>query len=340
MNKEVRLNNFEFSIIMPIDLNRRAIDILKKIKDIIKQLPNNIELVIGHNDKNTFYDFLLKSISKKSNIVLVSTSIKSELTNNSTLRNIAVEKASSDVIFLMDVDIWFDIKLYKDCANLVRTEEKPFVMLPCIYLTDKGSKTIEKLQREKMFEKLISFRRDLFQHIASPSSVIFLKKTDYSKIGGFDEKFVGHGYEDFDFMIRLSVNYNLIKYSDDFLVDKSYRSCILSEGFRKYLGSISLPYFFEKMVAFHLHHKKNAKEKYYEKRKDNSKYFMEKISILINNLELIKEKNFNLFDLYTNLCKSHEIQIDKFGVLLDTRAGHINRIDSFNRKFKYLVKGY
>ena len=43
MNKEVRLNNFEFSIIMPIDLNRRAIDILKKIKDIIKQLPNNIE---------------------------------------------------------------------------------------------------------------------------------------------------------------------------------------------------------------------------------------------------------------------------------------------------------
>ena len=177
-------------------------DILKKIKDIIKQLPNNIELVIGHNDKNTFYDFLLKSISKKSNIVLVSTSIKSELTNNSTLRNIAVEKASSDVIFLMDVDIWFDIKLYKDCANLVRTEEKPFVMLPCIYLTDKGSKTIEKLQREKMFEKLISFRRDLFQHIASPSSVIFLKKTDYSKIGGFDEKFVGHGYEDFDFIVR------------------------------------------------------------------------------------------------------------------------------------------
>ena len=189
-------------------------DILKKIKDIIKQLPNNIELVIGHNDKNTFYDFLLKSISKKSNIVLVSTSIKSELTNNSTLRNIAVEKASSDVIFLMDVDIWFDIKLYKDCANLVRTEEKPFVMLPCIYLTDKGSKTIEKLQREKMFEKLISLRRDLFQHI-DPLHWFGAKKNvfciDYS---------VGKRYEDRQHQREFSNKLVALRFPENYLVQE------------------------------------------------------------------------------------------------------------------------
>ncbi len=340
MNKEVRLNNFEFSIIMPIDLNRRAIDILKKIKDIIKQLPENIELVIGHNDKNTFHDFLLKNISQKSNIKLVSVSIENNITNNSMLRNIAVKESSSEIIFLMDVDIWFDIKLYSDCAKLVKEKEKPFVMLPCIYLTQKGSKIIKKMQREDMFEKFISFRRDIFQHIANPSSVIFLNKNDYFEVGTFDEKFIGHGYEDFDFMIRLSLHYNLIKHHSDFLIDKSYRSSILSEGFRKYLGAISLPYFFEKMVAFHLHHKKDSKEKYYEKRKDNSKYFMEKTSTIINDLELIEEKNFNLFDLYKELCKSYKINIDEFGVLLDTREGHKDRTDSLKKKIKYILRGY
>lgn len=53
-------------------------------------------------------------------------------------------------------------------------------------------------------------------HLASPSSITILKSADYETLHGFDESFRGHGYEDFDFLVRLYNHYFIPKVKADF----------------------------------------------------------------------------------------------------------------------------
>jgi predicted glycosyltransferase involved in capsule biosynthesis len=62
-----------------------------------------------------------------------------------------------------------------------------------------------------MKKKFFDFSRKEFLHLASPSSITILKSDDYRMIKGFDERFRGHGYEDFDFLIRLYELHGMLK---------------------------------------------------------------------------------------------------------------------------------
>ncbi|EOJ1827737.1 galactosyltransferase-related protein, partial [Campylobacter jejuni] len=266
----------KYSVIVPVDLDLRPFDILKKVKSILKRSSDEVEIVFGHNDRGSIFDkYLRKICAKKSNVKLVSGRFYAKLICQSLLRNMAVEQCSSEFIYLMDVDCLFDENLADYCIDELKNKEKPFVILPCLYLSRKGSRMVFKHNREEMFDKYIMFRRDLYLHLASPSANIFVRKIDYFNVGGFNEKFIGHGGEDFEFMIKLALYKNVIKPTKDLMVDKFYKAPLLSEGFRKYLSFNSLPYFFEKKIVFHIYHKRNKSHKYFKQYDKNSTLLQE-----------------------------------------------------------------
>ncbi|MBX0418851.1 capsular biosynthesis protein [Campylobacter coli] len=305
---------YKYSVIIPIDLDLRPFDMLKKVKSILKRSSDEVEIVFGHNDRGSIFDKYLKRITKKNNVKLVSGKFYTRLICQSLLRNRAVEQCSSEFIYLMDVDCLFDEELSDGCINDIKSDKNPLIILFCLYLSKKGSREVFKHTREEMFDKYIAFRKDLYLHLASPSASIFMKKTDYFAVGGFDEEFMGHGGEDFEFMIKLALYKNVIKPTKDLMLNKFYKAPLLSEGFRKYLAFNGLPYFFDKKIVFHLHHRRNKLFGYFKQYHKNSNLLQEKIK-LDSSLE---ENEESLIEFYEQLCKKYDVSIDKYSVLFDS----------------------
>ncbi|EKH9388963.1 galactosyltransferase-related protein [Campylobacter jejuni] len=321
----------KYSVIVPVDLDLRPFDILKKVKSILKRSSDKVEIVFGHNDRGSIFDKYLKTIcTKKSNVKLVSGKFYTKLICQSLLRNRAVEQCSSEFIYLMDVDYLFDEALSDGCINDIKNGKNPFIILPCLYLSRKGSRKVFKFSREEMFEKYISFRKDLFIALASPSGgSIFMKKEDYFAVGGFDEDFVGRGGEDFEFMIKLALYKNVIKPTKDLMVNKFYKAPLLSEGFRKYLTFNGLPYFFEKKVAFHIYHGRNRLRGYFRQYNKNSNILQEKIKLSAN----LEDNGASLIEFYEQLCKKYNVSVDKYAVLFDA---YKPKLFSFERFLLFL----
>lgn len=305
---------YKYSVIVPIDLALRPFDILKKVKSILQRSSEEVEIVFGHNDRGGIFDKYLKKITKKSNVRLISGKFYTRLICQSLLRNRAVEQCSSEFIYLMDVDCLFDEELSDSCINDIKNNKTPFIILSCLYLSRKGSREIFKYTREEMFDKYIAFRKDLYLHLAFPSANIFMKKTDYFNIGGFDEEFMGHGGEDFEFMIKLALYKNVIKPTKDLMLNKFYKAPLLSEGFRKYLSFSGLPYFFDKKIVFHLHHNRSKLRGYFKQYHKNSNLLQEKIKLNSN----LDESGESLIEFYEQLCKKYNVSIDKYSVLFDS----------------------
>ncbi|EAL1774904.1 capsular biosynthesis protein [Campylobacter coli] len=320
----------KYSVIIPVDLDLRPFDILKKVKSILKRSSDKVEIVFGHNDRGSIFDKYLKKIcTKKSNVKLVSGKFYTKLVCQSLLRNRAVEQCSSEFIYLMDVDCLFDEELSDGCINDIKSDKNPLIILFCLYLSKKGSREVFKHTREEMFDKYIAFRKDLYLHLASPSASIFMKKTDYFAVGGFDEDFIGRGGEDFEFMIKLALYKNVIKPTKDLMVNKFYKAPLLSEGFRKYLTFNGLPYFFEKKVAFHIYHGRNRLRGYFRQYNKNSNILQEKIKLSAN----LEDNGASLIEFYEQLCKKYNVSVDKYAVLFDA---YKPKLFSFERFLLFL----
>nr|WP_270961423.1 hypothetical protein [Campylobacter upsaliensis] len=52
----------KYSIIIPVDLKLRPLDILKKIRLILQRADESTELIFGHNDRGGFFDKKLKKL--------------------------------------------------------------------------------------------------------------------------------------------------------------------------------------------------------------------------------------------------------------------------------------
>lgn len=333
------------TIVTTIDLLRRPEQLLNRLQKMCQMVvSNDFNLVIGHNDRGSKYDAELKNwfCRKRDNIVLVSNKDDSETINNSRLRNIALCEVETSVSILMDLDVCVDPKIIRELANSVKSGQ-PISMLPCIYLTEKGTKYyLENNNKKMIIDDYFSFGRNYVMHVAMPSSIIAFETYDAKKINGFDEKFIGHGYEDFDFIFRLAVYHNLIFPSSDLLIDKTYTAPLLANGFRAHLANFCLRFMLDKKFGFHLHHKKDNNELYYFLRGKNKIRFEEKIKIFLNDSQSVKDiKIPPLIKSFFEICAERRIDSNEYYAFFDARPIHIIKQKSrVSKVIKFLRNFY
>jgi len=333
----------ELSIIIPIDLSRRGKDILNRIILIIELAKTtNYNIIFGHNDRNTDLDKEFKNIINKNENVYLS-SFKDININLSKLRNEAFKLVSTEYLLLLDIDIYLDTDTINKMLQRVK-ENKTFDMLPCVYLGEKATKRYisKKSNSNQLLERYfkdINYYEDIM-HIAIPSSIILLKSEDYNKLKGFDENFIGHGYEDFDFMIRLSLLYNRIQTNADLLSDKTYKSPMNSIGFRSELGKLTISNIIEKNYMFHLFHKKENQEDYYLKREINKKVFEKKLKEIISG----KERTKTLLEAFQDECIKSDNNIKNYEALIcetkNTPTGYKLFKRRLNKRIREIVKKF
>lgn len=294
----------DLTIVIPLDFHRRSWDLYRRVKRFVHTFAGQpVQLIFGCNAAPKFWVHCLQRlIARHANIQLCL--VDAEASSLAKLRNAAIAAVKTTYVLFLDVDIVPDRHLVDLAYQQVIHQPKQIGMFPCLYLSKQGSKLIYKQSAQEFIEKFFDFRRDLILHLAFPSSIVLTDLASVREIGGFDEQFIGHGYEDFDFMLRLFHYKGLIKYSADILVDEPYLAPLMSVGLRAVLAKPFLDSLIQPVYFVHQFHKKDKEEGYYKKRDLNKNKFIEKYQHL-------KKENTHFSKLTLLNCFFNEVIEEK-----------------------------
>ena len=332
------------AIVIPVDFARRATQLLSRTISLASALQDALyEVVVAHNDRGGLHDKLLKLWASQygnNSLRLVSGKFTQHLGHQSLLRNRAMEQVASDIALFLDVDIYPDKALFAHLMTEVRAGAR-LSMAPCLYLTARGTQRLRNNgDVSAAMKDYLAFDRKCVLHMAMPSSVMALKVADYWKVGGFDERYYGHGYEDFDFMVRFADCFALVQPSFDVLIDKTYEAPLLAEGFRATLSQLAMCNLLDGRVALHLFHSNELHGPYRARRKTNALLFQSVLSDLYATARQLAPKSSQrtLEARFKHECRQRALEPQQFKVLMDDRAGHVGRGFTLRRQARKITK--
>ena len=312
----------KITVITTLDLSQRPIQLILRLIRLKRNIKNNAEVLIIHADRNNLYDKIVKKIFKGDK-GFISIEFKGETICNSLLRNIGSKNIKTEYLIFCDIDVFPDLILFNSLYK--KAIINGISVAPCLYLNKKGTR---KFLKSGNIYKIINsyFMGDttLIQHLAIPSSVICISIKLFNLLHGFDEKYIGHGYEDFDFLTKIYI-YKKFKLNTDFFIDRTYISPLFSIGFRAELGKLCIDNLIEKNIAIHLYHKKRRESIYYKLRAVNAKYYFQKNK----NLHLLHKKNNNeykypLLFYFFERCNKLNKDISQYSVLFNNNYKNKN----------------
>ncbi|BBF23569.1 hypothetical protein [Sutterella megalosphaeroides] len=255
------------NIIVPVDFHRGVLYALRHMFRLMKLQNENVVVKFAVNPRSNLILRWILNRFDKGNIIICK---YSGGVNRSKLRNYALREVEGKVL-LCDLDVILPKEIIDRC---LRSKREDFLMFPCVYCRFGA-------QNKNLKTKRIRELRKSYTHIAIPSSIICFQKNEIL----FDEGYVGHGYEDFDFIIRYLVSVNKYKITDEDLLDETYDSAILAQGFRAKLAVFAIDQLRNGLIARHIYHRKGKKSDYKEERNRNARRFRVKIETMISAAE-------------------------------------------------------
>lgn len=226
-------------------------------------------------------------------------------------RDLGSLKASSKVLMFLDVDCLISKAGFECIKNLVSVRkihhcENEFFCLPCFYLNEKANDFLEnKLEEEYIYfiqKDFFTGTRQYTKSLAIASSILVINREKYLKLGGMSEAFIGHGYEDFEFFLRLlasTCEFQLLPANLSY--DARNWDFINFEGFRALFSLFGYESAFFGLYALHFHHENPNQNEYLSHKEQNHALFFEKLKLFEQNkllpLELqSKEKKYVSLD--------------------------------------------
>lgn len=310
------------AIVTLIDLSQRPLELISRLYRLAKVIEDSeFNLFIAHADRFSFADKILKlTFSIFSRVQLYSVRPEGSEVELARLRNAVISKIDADVLLLIDVDIFPDLQLFRSLIASVKAGNR-LAIAPCIYLDSAGNRLVKAGHAEKVINDTLRFVPTFALHWAIPSSVTAFLSEDFRAIGGFYEGYRGHGYEDFDFLLRLSIYVGLIKPSIELSIDKTYRAPLLACGFRAALGKLCIPNLLDGNIAFHLFHGKSIDSSYQRLRVTNAEIFRKRATTFINESQPRNPTDQPpdlIFTFYAE-CFKRNIDPSRFYALFDAR---------------------
>ncbi|MBD3843835.1 MAG: hypothetical protein IE909_18555, partial [Campylobacterales bacterium] len=198
-----------------------------------------------------------------------------------------VESSTKEYLFFFDVDLafsenFFALLLDKLDKELIKNNKK-FLMLPCLYLSKKGTAFFEhaesnQIALDHLRESFLLGENNLVERLAVNTSAILLKKEYFIEIGKFSENFFGHGGEDFELLHRLVANSPYaLQNKDKYYIDKVEQFPANYTGFRQYMAYYSLPYLFSDLLIVHKWHERPLFNSFYMTRVNNENLLVKKM---------------------------------------------------------------
>ena len=343
------LEKNQLTFIVPLDFSRRSKGILVRaiqLADFFEK--NENPLIFGLNLNNKYYADLIQNKLKNYRYISFASYCSDEI-NLSKLRNIALKQVKTTHVVFLDVDIHIETYCFNFFLKSVNKNE--LNIYPCLYLTKKGSSFFKKIKYSDFINLYFDFRRDLFLHLAFPSFILVCDLKSIVKINYMDESYKNHGYEDFDFILRLMKHKGMFNQDEISLFsDCKYTSIAAMSGYRlqislPFLSNLTNGYYF-----FHIYHGKSRVDDYYSNQ--NKLYFNKKMIEIFSTNEIVSTFEADLYDnfyiQFRQYCLDQKIDFKKYLVFFDPSPGHMWRCYTlsdyvrlyFSKILKRLIDGF
>ena len=187
-------------------------------------------------------------------------------------RNVAVKQCSADYIFFMDCDLLCSPTLanqFHERAQYLGTQSsQSFEMYPCLYLTKDETENFNG-DIQGCLESFLRGENHRVEGIALASSCILMNREWFLQLGGFDERFVGHGGEDLELIDRLTRHFPIGQRLDDYPLNVKAQHPGDYQGFRRYFSYYALPHLFAGRFLVHQWHPRPLMHPYHKQRSIN-----------------------------------------------------------------------
>lgn len=297
----------KLSIIIPFGLSKERPFIKERLFKKIHSFKSdeNLEFIFVEGFSSEDFDFK-DELLRQGHIYLKDE--KQKVFSQGACRNLGALKASAKVLLFLDIDCFLSQKSLEKILELIKIrkideKEDEFFLLPCLYLSKEGSEFLNSVD-EALWDTLaqndiLRAEKKIVLNLASASSVLVVNKQKFLELGGFDENFLGHGYEDFDFLARLMLKtLSFEKMPRNLAYDARNWNFDTYEGFRALFSLLGYETMYLGLYALHFYHEAINQNGYFDNREKNHKLFFERLKIYekeFKNLE--KQRNFPLKNL-------------------------------------------
>ena len=258
-----------FSIVVPTAFRVRGREIEARALALARSgVFSQQELIFSHSGQSEDARFCRALEALGARVVM--TRLSTNRLPLGLLRNRGAEAASAKYVLFWDVDLLPSATLFSDLER--RLASSPFVIVPCLYASAIGTRRLANDGGFDIEQGLAAFyghRRDLIAHLALNTSTLAIDRGFFRSSGGFDERFLDHGLEDLDLLVRLALSDDSLPVPTDLLTDVRHQSPAFSTGFRAVLNLLSLPVFLDAVASLHQWHRRPHNDAYYARRDEN-----------------------------------------------------------------------
>lgn len=279
------------SIIIPYGLSAEREFIAKRVKHKATHLKSDERVqylfVEGYSSTPLQDSLELKSIIESQGHIYLKENKQQERGAFSlgACRNYGARFATTPTMLVLDVDcVLLDSTLDKilKLIQIKGVAENPasFLVLPCAFLNEIGTQKFihKELDEEQIKQQLIFNDKKYIEFLTPASSSVVLNTYTFLEIGGYDENFVGFGYEDFEFFNRL------LKHCATFAampkeLEYFARNWKLDgfRGFRSLYTLVGLEAMYYGIALYHLYHERPNQNNYLNQSDKNKRYFLKSL---------------------------------------------------------------
>ncbi|MBZ7964851.1 galactosyltransferase-related protein [Campylobacter sp. 2457A] len=297
------------SIIIPFGLSKERAYIQDRVMQKATRLKSDEKIEYIFVEGYSSLENNLKQIIEENGHIYLKDESQKDFFSQGKCRNLGACFANAQVIMFLDVDCYVSPFSLEKILNLIKIKNitinyNIIFVLPVIYLTEYGSSFVynqdEDIWDALIQNDLISGKNSLINFFApSSTSSIIINKHKFLALGGNNEKFIGHGYEDFDFFARVLHSCVVFeKMPINLYYDFRNWNFINFEGFRSWFSLLGYEMSFYGIYMYHFWHVEPNQNGYMSNKNINHKQFyanLKKInSYSINPLQVIGAKENNI----------------------------------------------
>ncbi len=265
------------SVVVPFRKNERLGHLEERLRDLIESRSQHpqVEWLLADASSSDVNGIELEHFCQEHAVRYV-TEPQEQFFSLGKIRNFGASHATGDLLCFYDIDLRVEEDFWQRLLTLcndphVFCTQRTVISIPCLYLTEIG--TDEYRPIKSITSWLISEGKDhnrrLCKLLAPCSSFIILNRLHFLSLGGYDERYCGHSFEDFELLHRLLRIEG--RYSDppDYYEDSTSWNPENNFGFRtKFLqvGSYALE---QNLIALHLWHEHPKYDAFYQSRGKN-----------------------------------------------------------------------
>ncbi|EGJ4815357.1 glycosyltransferase [Campylobacter lari] len=282
----------KLSIIIPFGLSKERIYIKDRViqKAYEFKSDDRIEYIFVEGYSSLEND--LKHAIKENGHIYLKDESQNDFFSQGKCRNLGVSFAKSDVVMFLDVDCCFSVRSLELILQLIDIKNisqniNEFLVLPVVYLSKEGSDFICTQEKDLwdglIKNDLISGKREWIKFYSLVSSSVILNKYKFLSLGGYSEAFIGHSYEDFDFLARLiycAVEFQKIPKALPY--DEANWELSAFKGFRAWFSLLGYEMSFHGIYVYHFYHNEPNQNNYMSNRRKNHKLFYKNLSNIKN----------------------------------------------------------